>query len=102
MVDPTKIEIWTRSTLITDVKSFAGFARQCRSFIEGFSTIALPMTQLTHQCIPFAWSKEYELRFLRFMKFFTITPILTLPVEGKGFIVYCDASSINLGCVMMS
>ena len=28
-------------------------------------------------------------------------PNLTLPVEGEGFVVYCDASQVGLGCVLM-
>ena len=31
----------------------------------------------------------------------TTTPILTLLVEGKNFIVYCDASYSSLGAVLM-
>ena len=31
----------------------------------------------------------------------TTAPILTLPVEGKNFIVYCDASYSCLGAVLM-
>ena len=29
------------------------------------------------------------------------TPVLTLPEGTKGFIVYCDASRVILGCVLM-
>ncbi|WMV29008.1 hypothetical protein MTR67_022393, partial [Solanum verrucosum] len=31
----------------------------------------------------------------------TITPILALSVEGKDFIVYCDASNSGLGAILM-
>ena len=31
----------------------------------------------------------------------TTAPILTLPVEGEHFVVYCDASYSGLGAVLM-
>ena len=31
----------------------------------------------------------------------TTTPVLTLPVEGGRFVVYSDASSLGLDCVLM-
>ena len=31
----------------------------------------------------------------------TTTPMLTLPEGTKGFIVYCDASRVGLGCGLM-
>ena len=31
----------------------------------------------------------------------TSAPVLTLPEGTKGFVVYCDASRVGLGCVIM-
>jgi len=31
----------------------------------------------------------------------TITPMLTLPKSTQGFVMYCDVSSVGLGCVLM-
>lgn len=31
----------------------------------------------------------------------TTSPNLTLPVEAEGFTIYCDMSSMGLGCVLM-
>ena len=28
-------------------------------------------------------------------------PVLTLPEDTQGFVVYCDASRVGLGCVLM-
>ena len=49
----------------------------------------------------FQWSDECEVIFQRLKILLTTAPILTLPVEGEGFVVYCDASRIGLGCVLM-
>ena len=31
----------------------------------------------------------------------TTAPILIVPEQGQGYTVYCDASKIGLGCVLM-
>ena len=59
------------------------------------------MTNLTKQNVPFVWSDECEESFQNLKTLLTTTPILTLPVEGKNFIVYCDASYSRLGVVLM-
>ena len=45
-VDPKKIEAivdWLAPTNIFEVRSFLGLAGYYRKFVEGFSTIALPL-----------------------------------------------------------
>ncbi|WMV55423.1 hypothetical protein MTR67_048808, partial [Solanum verrucosum] len=31
----------------------------------------------------------------------TTTPVLTLPEGSYGYVIYCDASRVGLGCVLM-
>ena len=31
----------------------------------------------------------------------TTTPVLTLPEGSDGYVIYCDASRVGLGCVLM-
>ena len=59
------------------------------------------MTNLTKQSVPFVWSDECEESFQKLKTLLTTAPILTLPVEGKNFIVYYDASYSGLGAVLM-
>jgi len=48
-IDPSKIEAvieWKRPQNVTDIRSFLGLAGYYRRFIENFSKIAKPMTEL--------------------------------------------------------
>ena len=49
----------------------------------------------------FQWSDECEQSFQKLKAFLTSAPVLTLPEEGVDFIVYCDASGVCLGGVLM-
>ena len=49
----------------------------------------------------FQWSDEFEVSFQKLKTLLATAPILTLPVDRDGFIVYCDASQIGLGCVLL-
>ena len=104
MVDPSKIEAvksWVRPTNVTEVRSFVGLAGYYHRFVKGFSSVASQLTNLTKQSVPFVWSDECEESFQKLKTLLTTAPILTLPVEGKNFIVYCDSSYSGLGAAIM-
>ena len=103
-VDPKKIETilkWERPTNVTEIHSFLGLAGYYRRFIEGFSTIASPVTRLTRKEVKFEWSKECETSFQELKSRLTSTPVLALPKGQEGFVMYSDASNKGLGCVFM-
>ena len=86
---------------MTEIRSFVGLAGYYRRFIEGFSRIATPLTQLTRKDQPFAWTDRCEESFLKLKQKLTSAPVLVIPDTGKPFEVYCDASHQGLGCVLM-
>src|SRR5687767_907514 len=103
-VDPKKtdaVKNWPRPLSPSDIKSFLGLAGYYRRFVEGFSSIASPMTKLTQKKVKFAWTDACEKSFQVLKDRLTSAPILTLPDGVEGFVVYCDASRIGLGCVLM-
>nr|KYP68680.1 Transposon Ty3-G Gag-Pol polyprotein [Cajanus cajan] len=81
--------------------SFVGLAGYCCRFIEGFSKIVAPLTQLTRKEQPFIWTDACERSFQELKRRLTTSPVLVLPDSGEPFDVYCDASHQGFGCVLM-
>ena len=103
-VDPAKIEAmkeWEQPRNVTEIRSFLGLAGYYRRFIENFSKIARPMTNLLKKTKEFEWTPECERSFQELKQKLTTTPVLALPNISKDFVVYCDASRQGLGCVLM-
>jgi len=94
-VDPAKVEAvtkWKQPTMVTEVRSFLGLAGYYRRFIEGFSKIARPMTELTKKDKKFVWTEACEKSFQELKRRLTSAPVLTVPDKHKDFVVFCDAS----------
>jgi GGDEF domain-containing protein len=94
-VDPSKIEAvkeWEQPRNMTDIRSFLGLTGYYRRFIENFSKIAKPMTNLLKKTNEFEWTLECDLSFQTLKQKLTTTPVLALPDIRKDFVVYYDAS----------
>ncbi|GJU13523.1 putative reverse transcriptase domain-containing protein [Tanacetum coccineum] len=103
-VDPSKIEAvknWKAPRTLTEVRWFLGLAGYYHRFIENFSKIAKSLTILTQKCKTFDWGEEQELTFQTLKDKLCNAPILAIPDGLEDFVVYCDASGIRLGCVLM-
>ncbi|GJX46491.1 hypothetical protein Tco_0271681, partial [Tanacetum coccineum] len=103
-VDPAKIEAvknWASPTTPSEIRQFLGLAGYYRRFIEGFSKIAKPMTELTQKNQKFDWGEEQEEAFQLLKQKLCVAPILALPEGSDDFVVYCDASIKGLGAVLM-
>ena len=103
-VDPNKIEAiqsWPRPTSVTEIRSFLGLAGYYRRFVKDFSRLAAPLTKLTRKNEKFEWTDQCERSFEQLKECLTTAPILALPSGSGGYAVYCDASRIGLGCVLM-
>ena len=72
-----------------------------RRFIEGFSKLSLPLTQLTRKEQAYVWDAKCEKSFQELKKRFTSAPVLILLNLKESFVVYCDAFKIGLGGVLM-
>ncbi|GJX53713.1 putative reverse transcriptase domain-containing protein [Tanacetum coccineum] len=75
--------------------------RYYRRFIEDFSKIAKPLTVLTQKSKTFDWGEEQENAFQTLNDKLCNAPVLALLDGPEDFVVYCDASGLGLGCVLM-
>ena len=103
-VDPAKVEAvmrWERPKSVFEIRSFLGLAGYYRRFIKNFSRIACPMTRLTRKGVSFDWNDKCEESFQELKKRLTTAPVLITPMSGEKYTVFCDASRVGLGCVLM-
>jgi len=103
-VDLAKVQAvveWERPTSVREIRSFLGLVGYYRRFIEGFSSLSGPLTALTRKNAPFVWRDKCEASFQELKRRIVTTPVLTLPMESVGYVVYMDASKKGLGCVLM-
>ena len=66
LVDPTKIQgvtKWKGPTTVTEIQSFLRLADYYRRFVQDFSRIASPLTQLTKRGVPFVWNDTCKANF---------------------------------------
>jgi hypothetical protein len=92
---------WNTPTTVSEVRSFLGLASYYRRFIPDFSKIFKPMTSLLQKDHKFVWTEECETTFHTLWKLLTTALVLAQPDIKKPFDVFCDASKIGLGCVLM-
>jgi hypothetical protein len=103
-VDPNKVQDvlrWNAPMSVDDIWSFLGLAEYYRRFIEGFSKISKPMTELLEKDKKFEWTSACEASFQELKKRLTTAPILVMPDIEKSFSIYCDAPGQGRGCVLM-
>jgi hypothetical protein len=103
-VDPAKVQAvvdWEMPTIVREIRSFLGLAGYYRRFIAGFSSLSGPLTALTKKNAPFVWCDKCEASFQELKHRLVTAPVLTLPMESVGYVVYTDASKKGLGCVLM-
>jgi hypothetical protein len=81
-VDPSKVTSvteWESPKNAGDIQSFLGLAGYYRRFIENFSKIAKPMTELLKKDKKFEWTDSCEASFQELKKRLVSAPVLCLP-----------------------
>nr|GEY18169.1 putative reverse transcriptase domain-containing protein [Tanacetum cinerariifolium] len=103
-VDPSKVESvknWKTPESPSEIRSFLGLAGYYRRFIENFFKIAKPLTQLTQKNKAYVWGDKQEEAFRILKEKLCKARVSELPDGPNDFVVYCDASNQEFGCVLM-
>src|SRR4051812_9823087 len=67
---------WTPPKTVKQVRSFLGLASYCRRFVENFSKIARPLTNLLHKGVKFEWTDKCQESFQALKDKLTSPPVL--------------------------
>ena len=81
-------------------QEFLGFANFYRRFIEGFSKLAKPLTDLTKKEHEYRWTAKCQEAFEALKTKFTEAPVLAHFISDQPTVIETDASDYALGAIM--
>jgi hypothetical protein len=103
-VDPHKVDAvkqWPTPTNVSELRSFLGLAGYYRRFLEQYSQIALPLTELTKDEVEWKWADSERGAFERLKGMLSDAPILRLADPDRPYVIHCDASGYAIGACLM-
>ena len=107
-VDPAKTSVvrdWPTPTSVTHVRAFLGLCNYFRKFLQGYTTMVLPLIRLTRKDVlwgPDTWTPACQAAFEQVKQALTEAPTLALPdfANPMEMEVICDASTGGIGAVL--
>ncbi len=95
------IKTWPQPTTIKELQRFLGFSNFYRRFIQNYSTLTNPLTNLLrNKPRSLSWSIAAKEAFQKLKTSFTQAPILVHPDPERPFIVEVDASTTGVGAIL--
>jgi hypothetical protein len=102
-VAPDKISTvqnWPQPKNVTEVRSFTGLANFYRRFVKDYSRIALPLTELTKDTVPWKWGAEQQGAFDELKRALCSPPVLLIADQTKPFTLNTDACNYAIGATL--
>jgi hypothetical protein len=103
-VDPVKVaavQNWPVPSHVQLLRGFLGLANYFRRFVQGFSTLATPLTNLTRHNVDWKWSDRCQKAFQLVKEALIKAPVLASPDFDKPFEVVSDAFGFGVGAVLL-
>ena len=101
-MDPKKLEVvqkWPTPKKKHDVQAFLGFCNFFRHFIQGFSTVMRPLSQLTGNT-EWKWMEKEQSAFEELKTRIMEDVVLAIPLDNGKFQVEADSSNYANGAVL--
>ncbi|CAI5476246.1 unnamed protein product [Closterium sp. Yama58-4] len=102
--DPKKIaavQDWVAPTSVKELQSFLGFANYYRRFVQGYASIASPLTDLLRKAVEYVWGPAQQQAFEQMKQSLTSSPTLSYPDPNRPYVVVTDASDQAIGAVLL-
>jgi hypothetical protein len=94
------IREWPTPTSITTLRSFLGLTGFYRRFVENFSRIASPLTQLLHTDSKWCWGESQQQAFDSLKSALSSSPVLAIPNDSLPYVITTDASGFATGATL--
>src|SRR5881394_4664334 len=91
---------WPVPATVKQIQSFLGFANFYRRFVNNFSTIAKPLTELTKKETKWKWEEKEQEAFERIKNEISKNPTLIHPDPKKTYYLETDASGVAMGAIL--
>ena len=102
-IQPEKMDSilnWPTPTNIKEIQGFLGASGYVRRYLQNYSEIARPLTELLRKDLEFEWNEQREKAFNGIKELVRNAPILMLHNPDKPHLIRPDASGYALGIVL--
>ena len=102
-VDPEKVAAIKSMRIprnVREIRKIIGMASYYRRFVQNFSAITAPLTELTKKNAKYLWSTKHDESFEALKKALSNTPVLIYPNYDEKFKLFTDASDEAIGAVL--
>ncbi|CAI7787930.1 unnamed protein product [Closterium sp. NIES-54] len=102
--DPKKIaavQDWIAPTSVKELQSFLGFANYYCRFVQGYASIASPLTELLWKGIDFDWGPAQQQAFEQMKQSLTSSSTLSYPDLTRPYVVVTVASDHAIQAVLL-